>query len=306
MEEYAVGKVTNNSGGQGRIPRRVVVKVGSRLVAGRRGELRHGWIEALVDVIAEHRGAETVLVSSGAVASGFGALGGRQPSEALVERRAAAVVGQAALIRRYSELFERRGIVIGQVLLTREVLVDDHRSAEVRHTFEALLGAGVLPVVNENDPLSADGHAVGDNDNLASQVATLLGADLLVLLTDVDGVYTGEPGSPEARLIQRAESADELRRFCWSRPSPESRGGMLSKLEAAERASSGGVPTVIASGLEPHTLAAAYGGLEVGTRIEALARAAANPAQAGQSWSDGSANGASANGSPNTVHLRAG
>lgn len=306
MEEYAVDMVTNNFDGQSRMPRRVVMKVGSRLLAGPRGELRNEWLEALVEVIAAHRGAETVLVSSGAVATGFGALGGRRPSEESVERRAAAAVGQAALIRRYSELFERRGMAIGQVLLTREVLLDDHRLAEVRQTFEALLGAGVLPVVNENDPAATDGHAVGDNDNLASHVATLLGADLLVLLTDVDGVYAGEPGSPGAELIQRAESAAELRRFCWSRPSPESRGGMLAKLEAAERAASCGVPTVIASGVEPSGLASVYGGVAVGTRIEALAPAAANPAEAGGAWADASANGASTNGGGNAVHRRAG
>jgi glutamate 5-kinase len=278
----------------GRSLQRLVVKVGSRLLAGRDGALHDRRIGALSEVIAAHRPIETVLVSSGAVVTGFSALGRRRAPTSAAARRAAAAVGQAVLIRRYAELFGQHGIEIGQMLLTRDVLIDRRRSVEAGRTLEALLDAGILPIVNENDPLGTLDHAVGDNDNLAAHVATMVGADLLVILTDVEGVYASGQGAEGRHPIPRVESAAELRRYCWSRPSPESRGGMVTKLEAAERAGRAGVPTVIASGLDPEPLAAIYAGRDVGTRIETVHTAVESSPLSVSGWSGLSRNGVSA------------
>ena len=186
--------------------RRVVVKVGSGLVTtpgeGPSGET----IARLAADIATlvHEGREVALVSSGAIATGVARLGLKARPRSIPEKQAAAAVGQSALMWEYEQAFKKHGIPVGQVLLTGQDISDRSRYLNARNTLLALLEFGVLPVINENDTVAVDEIKVGDNDNLAALVAHLIDADLLVLLTDVDGLYTGNPRrDPAARRLER-------------------------------------------------------------------------------------------------------
>lgn len=251
-------------------PRRIVLKVGSRLLTGGTDRLQRPAMEMLVDAITRHRPTDTVLVTSGAVAAGYAVLGLARPPSDLPRRQAAAAVGQARLMQCYSELFHERGTRVGQVLLTHDVLTDRARFLNTRNTFASLAAAGVVPIVNENDTVSVAELKIGDNDNLAAYTAALVDADLLVLLTDVQGVYDSDPiRNPDARLIRRAESPAALEPFCFRKRAEESVGGMVTKLQAAGKAARYGIPTVIACGTDPAALDALYRGDPVGTRIDA-------------------------------------
>lgn len=249
--------------------RRVVLKLGSRLLTGGSPSLLPDRIAMYAAAVARNRDVETVIVSSGAVAAGYSSVGYRKPPAGARKRQAAAAVGQALLMRLYTETFAEHGISIGQVLLTNDCLKDRRRYVNARDAFATLFAGGVVPVVNENDAISTAKIRVGDNDNLAAYTAALVDADLLALLTDVPGVFSGDPAvDPEARVIARAESTAELRQYCFRKWAPESRGGLQTKLEAAEKAGSYGVATVIASGLEPGAIDALFAGRPTGTWID--------------------------------------
>lgn len=250
--------------------RRVVLKLGSRLLTGGSPSLLPERIGMYAAAVAGNRGVETVIVSSGAVAAGYASVGYPRPPSGARQRQAAAAVGQTLLMRLYTQAFAEHGISVGQVLLTNDCLQDRRRYVNARDAFRALFAAGVVPVVNENDAISTAEIRVGDNDNLAAYTAALVDADLLALLTDVPGVFDGDPAAdPAARVIAFAESTAELRPYCFRKRAPESRGGMQTKLEAAEKAASYGVPTVIASGLDGEALDAIYAGRRAGTWIAA-------------------------------------
>jgi len=233
-----------------------------------------------VDAVARHREVEVVLVSSGAVAAGYGRLGMVVPPTSLRERQAAAAVGQPRLMRMYAELFGVHGLEVGQVLLTQDGLADRGRYLQARAALGSLCEAGVVPVVNENDAVSMAEIRIGDNDNLAAYTAALVEADMLVLLTDVAGVYDRDPSEPGARLIETSSTAGALRRYCYRKVARESTGGMVTKLDAAEKASSYGIPTVIASGQDAAVVESVFTGAAVGTRIEGSPR----PLQARRHW----------------------
>src|SRR5690606_9443723 len=146
-------------------------------------------VRMFVDEVARHPDTETVIVSSGAIAAGYPVLGHRTPPRKIPERQAAAAIGQTRLMARYSEFFARHSLPVAQVLLTNDCLQDRRRFVNVKNAFAALFGAGVVPIVNENDTVSVEEITVGDNDNLAAHTAALVDADLLVLLTDVAGVF---------------------------------------------------------------------------------------------------------------------
>lgn len=254
------------------IPKRLVLKLGSRMLTGGSTTLDPERMRIFVDAVAQHRGTETIIVSSGAIAAGYGTLGLRSPPTRIAERQAAAAIGQSRLMRHYSELFAANGIDVAQILLTNDCLLDRRRYVNARRAFAALFMAGVVPVVNENDTVSIDELTVGDNDNLAAHTAALADADLLVLLTDVPGVLNGDPRTnSDAQLVNRASSAGDLRGYCFGKRAPESVGGMATKLQAAEKAASYGIPTVIANGLDDVALRALYAGEAAGTRIDASA-----------------------------------
>jgi glutamate 5-kinase len=234
--------------------RRLVVKVGSSSLTSLTGGLDPQRLDALVDSLAARRaaGTQVVLVSSGAIAAGLAPLGlARRPRD-LATQQAAAAVGQLQLARAYGESFGRYGQVIGQVLLTADDMVRRAHYRNAQRTLERLLGLDVLPVVNENDTVATDEIRVGDNDRLAALVAHLIGADALVLLSDVDGLYDGDPRRPGARLVAEVEAPDDLAAVTVARPGVASlgTGGMATKITAAAMASAAGIPVLLAAAAE--------------------------------------------------------
>jgi glutamate 5-kinase len=244
---------------------RVVVKVGSSSLTHGGEGLDGEAVDALVQSLADRRdeGVEVLLVSSGAIATGLKPLAlGRRPRD-LATQQAAASVGQGLLVHRYTEAFAGRGITVGQVLLTAEDVVRRSHYRNAQRTLYRLLALGVLPVVNENDTVATDEIRFGDNDRLAALVAHLVHADALVLLSDVDGLYDGDPRRPGASLVPQVTGEQDLARVrVRGRTSSVSSGGMATKLDAARIATGAGVPVVLA---HADAAAAALSGQGVGT-----------------------------------------
>jgi glutamate 5-kinase len=228
---------------------RTVVKVGSASLTSH-GQLDPARLDAIVDALAARhsQSQQVVLVSSGAIAAGIGPLGLRARPRDLATQQAAASVGQLLLIERYAASFARYGLRVGQVLLTAD---DLHRRGHYRNadrTLERLLALGVIPIVNENDTVATHEIRFGDNDRLAALVAHLVHADALVLLTDVDGLYTGKPGRPDSVFIPDVHSMSELDGVKVSGTgSHVGSGGMVTKIDAAAIATSEGIPVLLAS-----------------------------------------------------------
>ena len=241
--------------------RRLVVKVGSSSLTTAAGGLDGERLDALVDTLAG-RGGELVLVSSGAIAAGLAPLGLNRRPRDLATLQAAASVGQSMLVHRYATAFGRHGRTVGQVLLTADDVVRRAHYRNAQTTLERLLALGVVPVVNENDAVATEEIRFGDNDRLAALVAHIVRADALVLLSDVDGLYDGDPRRPGARLIEEVTGpADLLGLDVSTSGSGLGSGGMASKVDAAAVATSAGVPVLLASAA---SAAAALRG-EVGT-----------------------------------------
>lgn len=231
--------------------KRVVVKIGSALLVDAERGLRVDWLQALADDVAAMRaqGAEVALVSSGAIALGRRELKlGTELS--LDQAQAAAAVGQIALARAYSEALGRHGVAAAQVLLTLGDTQDRRRYLNGCATFSALLRFGVAPIVNENDTVATDEIRYGDNDRLAARVALMIGADRLILLSDVDGLYTADPRADAAarRLDRVAEITPEIEAMGAGPGTPGARGGMATKLTAAKMAVAGGCAVAVAKG----------------------------------------------------------
>jgi glutamate 5-kinase len=251
-------------------PGRVVLKFGSRLLTGGTTELDPDLMLTVARSVSNATDTEVVIVSSGAVAAGFRALGLSAPPARIADRQAAAAVGQTRLMSMWADAFRAGGRTVAQVLLTNDCLTDRRRYIAARRALGALLQAGVVPIVNENDTVSVDEIEVGDNDNLAASTAALVDADLLALLTDVPGVLSGDPDvDSDVHVIEHASSAEELRRLCFGKKAIESIGGMETKLEAAERAGRYGIPTMIGSGTQHGVIDTILGGGRVGTYVEA-------------------------------------
>jgi glutamate 5-kinase len=248
--------------------RRLVVKVGSGLITTRRIGVDQKRIDALAaDIAAARRGREVVLVTSGAIVTGMARLGLAERPRTIPEKQAAAAVGQSALMWHYEAAFKRHDVPVGQVLLTAQDISDRVRYLNARNTLCTLLELSVLPIVNENDTVAVEEIKVGDNDNLSALVASLIDADLLVLLTDVDGLYTADPAvSPDARKLDTVDAiTDDIVSLVWDRSAHVSVGGMATKLEAAQKAAASGIPMVIASGREEGVLGRVLAGEAVGT-----------------------------------------
>jgi glutamate 5-kinase len=248
--------------------RRIVVKVGSGLVTAPGIGPDPDRIEQLAgDIAAVRHDREVALVSSGAIATGMARLALAERPRSIPEKQAAAAVGQSALMWQYEIAFKRHGLAVGQVLLTAQDIGDRTRYLNARNTLLALLGFGVVPIVNENDTVAVEEIKVGDNDNLSALVASLVEADLLVLLTDVDGLYTADPArDPAATKLDIVETiTDAVLTMAGAHEGGVSVGGMATKLQAAQKAATSGVPMVIASGREPGILARILAGEPVGT-----------------------------------------
>ncbi len=249
----------------------VVVKLGSAIVSGDDGELRSAVLDSVCAQVAElHEGGENVaLVTSGAIARGMRMMGlGGRPG-AIDELQAASAVGQGSLFRAYEERLGSADVHAAQVLLTAFDMSARMHYVNARRTLRRLLEWRVVPVVNENDTTATDEITFGDNDFLSAQVAFLLEARLLVLLTDTAGLHTDDPRiDPGAELIEEVDDFSELSRYeIGDRTSPYGLGGMRSKVAAAEMASAAGIPAVICDGTAQGTLTAAATGERVGTRF---------------------------------------
>lgn len=249
--------------------KRLVVKVGSSLIATRGAGLQPDRIEQLAaELVALRReGREILLVTSGAIVSGIQKLGLTAYPTHLPVKQAAAAVGQSRLMWAYEKAFERLGQGVAQILLTHQDLADRRRFLNARHTLTTLLGFGVMPIINENDTVAVDEIRVGDNDSLAAEVALLVDAELLIILSDVEGLYTADPRQDKtATLIPLVdEITDDLARRAGTSQTFEGTGGMVTKLQAAKKATTYGVGTMILNGARPGLLLEALRGAEAGT-----------------------------------------
>ena len=257
--------------GAPREARRIVVKVGSSLVTdeGRGVDARAvgDWCRQMATLVRQ--GRDLVMVSSGAIAEGMKRLGWSTRPHAVHELQAAAAVGQMGLAQIYESALRAHGIGSAQVLLTHADLADRERYLNARSTLVTLLGLGVVPVINENDTVVNDEIKFGDNDTLGALVANLLDADLLVILTDQQGLFSADPRKHfDARLVERGVAGDaDLERMAGGAGSALGRGGMLTKVLAAKRAARSGASTVIASGREADVLLRIAAGEHVGTAL---------------------------------------
>jgi len=249
--------------------RRIVVKVGTSTLSHPNGKLNFSRIESLVRELANavNSGKQILLVSSGAVGAGMDRLGWKEKPKTIPEKQAAAAVGQGILMHTYEKLFGEYGQVVGQVLLTREDSVNRKRYANSRNTLLKLLNIGVIPIINENDAVAIDELKIGDNDTLSANVAAIVDADLLIILSDVDGVYSANPQKdPTAHLLKEiSEVTPEIEAMCGGAGSMRGTGGMLTKMTAARMAMNSGIVMVIASGAREDVVQSVVTGKPVGT-----------------------------------------
>ena len=264
--------------------RRITIKVGSSLLVDHDAQdVRRDWLAALVSDLANlHRGgADILVVSSGAIALGRSVLGLARGALKLEDSQAAAAVGQIALARIWAEMLHEHGMVAGQILVTLGDTEERRRYLNARATIGRLLDMRAVPVINENDSVATSEIRYGDNDRLAARVATMAGSDLLVLLSDIDGLYTAPPAeNPDAKLMPVVERiTPNIEAMAGGAGSELSRGGMRTKIEAAKIATQGGTRMVIASGLVAHPLKV----IEDGGRCTWFATPS-TPARARKTW----------------------
>lgn len=229
--------------------KRVVIKIGSSSLTSLSGDISRRKIERLTDQVAElkDQGHEVVLVSSGAVAAGYRTLGFVNRPTSLPEKQAAAAVGQGRLIETYSELFSSHGYAASQILITRSDFSDETRYNNVRNTINVLLERGIVPIVNENDTVTTDRLRFGDNDTLSAKVAGLVASDQLIILSDIDGLYSADPRKdPSAELLKEvAEITPDIEEMAGEPGSAVGTGGMRSKIDAFKISMASGIPSFL-------------------------------------------------------------
>ncbi len=239
--------------------KRIVIKIGSSsLTHPETGHISIAKMEKFVRQISDIKqsGKEVILVSSGAVAVGLSALYQKKKPKKLSEKQAAAAVGQASLMMLYQKLFREYNQMVAQILLTRDVIEQDIRKQNAINTFEALLKYGTIPIVNENDTISTEEIEFGDNDNLSALVASLTDSDLLIILSDIDGLYDSNPKeNDEAKLIHEVQKIDQtIEDMASGTASNVGTGGMVTKIQAAKVAAEAGIDTIIANAETDHVL----------------------------------------------------
>ena len=251
--------------------RRIVVKVGSSILASVEKGLLYDVFSHLTKEISDlkRQGYEIVLVSSGAIAAGMEKLGYKTRPQAITQKQATAAVGQTRLMKIYEDYFSRYQQMVAQILLTHDDLSHRRRFLNARNTLLTLLELGIIPIINENDTVVVDEIKFGDNDNLSALITNLIGADLLIILTDLDGLCDSDPRvNPHARCIPLVEEIDaDLEGIVGETKSEISVGGMISKIQAARKASRFGIPTVVARGNKEGVLHQILKGKEIGTLI---------------------------------------
>lgn len=249
--------------------KRIIVKVGTSTLTYENGLLNLEKIELLVRQMADlsNQGKEVILVSSGAVGAGMPVLGFTERPKDIAVKQATAAVGQGLLLQLYEKLFREYGIIVGQVLLTRADSVMKSRYANLRNTLKSLLELRVIPIINENDVVAIDELKIGDNDTLSAMVASIVEADILIILSDIEGLYTENPhNNPNAKLISTVEElTPEVIALAGGAGSALGTGGMRTKMDAAEIAINSGVHMVIASGQRENVLREIMKGNNVGT-----------------------------------------
>ncbi len=256
-----------------KVAKRIVVKVGTSTLAYGPGRMNLYNIEHLVRGLVDmaNEGREMILVSSGAIAAGLGRLGMTEKPDSIPEKQAIAAVGQGMLMHIYEKFFAEYGKTAAQVLLTRENSVRHNQYIHSREALCAMLEMGAIPVINENDAVTVDEIKIGDNDQLSATVATLVDADALIILSDIDGLYTANPAThPDAQIIHEVpEITPEIERLAGGAGTTMGTGGMMTKIEAAKVAMNAGVTMVIAPGARDHVLRDVLNGEEVGTLFPA-------------------------------------
>ena len=248
---------------------KIVVKVGTSTLTHKNGKLNLEQIERLVRQLSDlrNRGKDVVLVSSGAVGAGMGKLNLEERPKTIPEKQAVAAIGQGILLHIYEKMFSEYGQATAQLLLTRADLEHRQRFLNARNTLQTLLKFGVIPIVNENDTVAYDELKFGDNDTLAALVGTLIDADLVILLTDIDGFYDGDPRkTPNAKRISVVEAIDEtIEGLAGNVGSKFGSGGMVTKISAASITVNAGIPMMIAHGAEERVLRRLTEGEDIGT-----------------------------------------
>lgn len=250
--------------------KRIVVKVGTSTLTHKTGKTNIARISDLVNVLADlhNMGHEIILVSSGAIAIGTSRLGLKSKPDTIMGKQAAAAVGQGELMFLYDKFFGEYDVVVSQLLFTYDALENPDNKEHLTNTFNQLLKYGSIPVVNENDSVSIEELLNGDNDCLSATVAELIGADMLILLTDTDGLYDGNPSeNPEARLIDIVEEiTEEIEAFAGG-AGKRGTGGFMTKVKAAKIATSAGIPVVVMNGADPKRIYDVLNGENVGTKF---------------------------------------
>ncbi len=249
--------------------RRIVVKVGTSTLSYGAGKMNLYRIDHLIREIADLRnsGREIIFVTSGAIAAGIGKMGLKQKPDTIPENQALAAIGQGVLMHIYEKFFGEYGQTMAQLLLTKNTATDEHARENFHNSLTSILKMGVIPVINENDAVSTDEIKIGDNDNLSALVAGMSDADALIILTDIDGLYNGNPKTDKnARLISEVpEINSEIERMAGGAGTKLGTGGMFTKIQAAKLAAEKNIPMLIISGKEIGNLRRALNGEEIGT-----------------------------------------
>ena len=253
--------------------KRVVLKVGTSTLTYSGGGINIRRVEKLVKVLSDlkNQGKDVVLVTSGAICVGMGKLGIKQRPATTREKQALASIGQCELMDFYSRLFSDYNHTVAQILLTKDVVENQVLKTNAENTFETLLSLNAIPIVNENDTISAEQIEFGDNDTLSAIVAKLIHADLLVILSDIDGLYDDNPTvNPDAKLIPMVEGiTDEIRALASGAGTDRGTGGMITKISAAEIAGEAGIDMFIINGADPAIIYRLLDGEHVGTLFKA-------------------------------------
>jgi len=248
---------------------RIVIKLGTSTISFGNGKMNFSRLEKLSMVMSDviNSGKELVLVSSGAIGVGAGRLKMNEAPEGLVPRQALAAIGQAELMRIYQKFFDQYNQMVAQVLLTRDGMDDQVRGLNAKNTLNELIRMRIIPIVNENDTIATEEIQFGDNDTLSAKVAVLLEADLLIILSDIDGLFTGDPrnGTPAEIVRNVPEITEEIEQFAEGSSSSFTKGGMKTKIAAARICTENGVDVAIVNGSEPDNILKILAGEEVGT-----------------------------------------
>lgn len=249
--------------------KRIVVKIGTSTLTYQNGALNLRRIEALVRTLSDFKNAghDVVVVSSGAVGAGYAKLALTEYPQSVEMKQACASVGQSQLMKIYENFFASYSHTVGQILMTKDVVDDPHRLELVKNTFNTLLSLGCVPIVNENDSVSCDGIKFGGNDTLSAYVAIACDADIIINLSDIDGLYDKDPRKfSDAQLIDRVdEITEEIIGYAGGAGTSRGTGGMLTKILAAKIATENGIPMIIINGEDPYRLYDILDGKHIGT-----------------------------------------